>query len=61
MVGADRVVFGSDFPHPEGLGDPLSFIDEIAPLSDEDKRKIMGGTLSVLMQCDPNEKVIQAA
>jgi predicted TIM-barrel fold metal-dependent hydrolase len=61
MVGADRVVFGSDFPHPEGLGEPLSFIEEIASLSDEDKRKIMGGTLSVLMQCDPNEKVADAA
>src|SRR3712207_6873267 len=28
-MGADRVVFGSDYPHPEGLGDPLSFVDEI--------------------------------
>ena len=23
--GADRVLFGSDFPHPEGLGEPLEF------------------------------------
>jgi predicted TIM-barrel fold metal-dependent hydrolase len=58
LVGADNVVFGSDYPHPEGLSEPLSFVEEIEPLSDMDKAKIMGGTLSVLMQCDPNEKVV---
>ncbi len=60
LVGADNVVFGSDYPHPEGLSEPLSFIEEIEPLSEVDKAKIMGGTLSVLMQCDPNEKVVAA-
>ena len=61
LVGTDNVVFGSDFPHPEGLGDPLRFVDEIEPLSEDDKAKIMGGTLSKLMQCDPTEKVVKAA
>ena len=61
LVSVDNVVFGSDFPHPEGLGDPLSFVDEIEPLSEVDKAKIMGGTLSNLMQCDPTEKVVAAA
>jgi predicted TIM-barrel fold metal-dependent hydrolase len=60
LVGADNVVFGSDYPHPEGLSEPLSFIDEIEPLPEVDKAKIMGGTLSVLMQCDPNEKIVAA-
>ena len=60
LVGADNVVFGSDYPHPEGLSEPLSFIEEIEPLSDVDKAKIMGGTLSVLMQCDPHEKIVAA-
>ena len=61
LVGADRVVFGSDFPHPEGLGDPLSFLDEIESLPEADKAKVMGGTLSKLMKCDPTEKVVSAA
>jgi len=61
IVGPDAVVFGSDFPHPEGLGDPLSFLEEISPLSEEDKAKIMGGTLSKLMKCDPTEKIVRAA
>ncbi len=61
LVGADNVVFGSDFPHPEGLADPLSFVDEIESLPEEDKAKIMGGTLSTLMKCDPTEKVVAVA
>jgi len=41
VVGADRVVFGSDWPHAEGLADPTSFIKEIDGVSDVDAKKIM--------------------
>jgi len=41
VVGADRVVFGSDWPHAEGLADPTSFIKEIDGRSDNDAKKIM--------------------
>jgi predicted TIM-barrel fold metal-dependent hydrolase len=50
LVGADRCVFGSDFPHPEGLGDPISFIDQIEVLPVEDQRKVMGGNLAGLLK-----------
>jgi len=40
-VGASQVVFGSDFPHPEGLAEPAQFAEEIEPLSDEETRMIM--------------------
>lgn len=50
MVGTDRVVFGSDWPHPEGLKDPITFVDELVDFSDEDKAKIMGGNLMKLMK-----------
>jgi hypothetical protein len=43
---ADRLMFGSDFPHPEGLGDPLAYSEIVEPLSVEDQELIMGGTLS---------------
>jgi predicted TIM-barrel fold metal-dependent hydrolase len=49
LVGADHILFGSDFPHPEGLADPLSYVDELKGISDEDVRKIMGGNLAGLM------------
>jgi predicted TIM-barrel fold metal-dependent hydrolase len=48
-IGADRVVFGSDYPHPEGMSDPLSYVDEIAGLPDEDVRRIMGGNMLELL------------
>jgi predicted TIM-barrel fold metal-dependent hydrolase len=51
LIGVDRVLFGSDYPHPEGLADPLSFLDLLkgVALSEEDKGKIMGGNLARLM------------
>jgi len=48
-IGADRVVFGSDFPHPEGTAEPLAFLDEIDTLPTDDLRKIMGGNAAALL------------
>lgn len=52
LVGEDHVLFGSDYPHPEGLADPASYIDELEGLSDETVRKIMGGNLARLMKVE---------
>ena len=52
LLGADRVLFGSDYPHPEGLADPLSFVDELSALPHDDVVKIMGGNLNHLMKLD---------
>ena len=52
LIGADRVLFGSDFPHPEGLADPLAFVDDLKGLGDEEIRLVMGGNLARLMQVD---------
>lgn len=48
-IGVDHVLFGSDFPHVEGLADPLSYLGELDGLPDEDVRKIMGGNLMELL------------
>lgn len=40
-IGADHVIFGSDWPHPEGVTEPLDFLDECEGLSDEQIRMIM--------------------
>ena len=29
LIGVDHVLFGSDYPHPEGLADPASYVDEL--------------------------------
>ena len=50
-VGVDHVLFGSDYPHPEGLAEPCSYIDHLPPgLSDDDIAKIMGGNLAQIMR-----------
>ncbi len=49
ILGADRVLFGSDYPHPEGMADPLGFVDDLKGLPDDDVKKIMGGNLNQLM------------
>lgn len=49
MIGANRVLFGSDFPHPEGLGDPASFVDELTGLDESTVRMVMGGNLQELL------------
>jgi predicted TIM-barrel fold metal-dependent hydrolase len=40
-IGASQVVFGSDYPHPEGLAEPVDFVDRIEKLSEEEIRMIM--------------------
>jgi predicted TIM-barrel fold metal-dependent hydrolase len=49
LLGVDHVLFGSDFPHPEGLADPLSYVDELKGLDEESIRKIMGENLGRLL------------
>ena len=49
LLGSDHVLFGSDFPHPEGLADPLQYVDELHGLPTDDVAKIMGGNLARLM------------
>ena len=49
LIGVEHVLFGSDFPHPEGLADPASYVDELKGRSPEDVEKIMGGNLARLM------------
>jgi predicted TIM-barrel fold metal-dependent hydrolase len=52
LIGVDHVLFGSDYPHPEGLADPASYVDELDGLPDASIRKIMGGNLAALMGVD---------
>lgn len=41
VVGADRVLLGSDWPHPEGLPEPLDMLEEIGAVSPDDLRLIL--------------------
>ena len=47
------MLFGSDYPHPEGLAEPSSYVDHLpAGLPEEDVRKIMGGNLARIMKVE---------
>ena len=41
LIGIDRVLMGSDFPHAEGLADPVSFLDELGSFDAAEIRKVM--------------------
>jgi predicted TIM-barrel fold metal-dependent hydrolase len=40
-VGADRVLFGSDWPHIEALPEPLQYVAEVSHLPEPDQRRIL--------------------
>ena len=40
-IGPQNVLNGSDYPHPEGLAEPIEFLEELDGMSDEHKRMIM--------------------
>jgi predicted TIM-barrel fold metal-dependent hydrolase len=49
-MGAGHILFGSDYPHPEGLAEPCTYVQHLPPgTSPADVRLIMGGTLGGLM------------
>ncbi len=45
-IPADRLMFGSDFPHPEGMGDPLAYSEVVDGLPTDVQELIMGGTIA---------------
>jgi len=52
LIGEERVLFGSDYPHPEGLAEPATYVDQLAGVAEQSVRKIMGGNLARLMNVD---------
>ncbi len=49
-LGASQVLFGSDYPHPEGLAEPADFEKLLEGLSDEETGMIMGDNTRGLLQ-----------
>jgi predicted TIM-barrel fold metal-dependent hydrolase len=53
LMGVDHILFGSDYPHPEGLAEPCSYVDHLPEgLSEADVASIMGGNLARLMRVE---------
>jgi predicted TIM-barrel fold metal-dependent hydrolase len=49
LIGVAQVLYGSDWPHPEGLGEPTHYVTALQHLPVEDQAKIMGGNLGRLV------------
>jgi predicted TIM-barrel fold metal-dependent hydrolase len=49
VMGADRVLFGSDYPHPEGLAEPNQFTDLLDGLTDAEIRRVMRDNTAALL------------
>ncbi len=50
LIGVENVLFGSDYPHPEGLAEPARYINEIKDMPLANQQKIMGGNLARLLK-----------
>ncbi len=49
-IGAGRVLFGSDWPHPEGIAAPLDFLDEVEKLPADALRLVMRDNTAGLLK-----------
>jgi predicted TIM-barrel fold metal-dependent hydrolase len=50
-VGIEPIVFGSDFPHGEGLAYPSQYVGaQLSKFSDADQKKIMRDTMENFLQ-----------
>ncbi len=56
IMGADHLLLGSDWPHTEGLVDPLSFTVDLteAGYTEEEQRLIMHDNCKLLVQRQPH-------
>jgi predicted TIM-barrel fold metal-dependent hydrolase len=41
QIGAGHIIFGSDWPHAEGLADPVAFVDDLGDFSSPEIEQIM--------------------
>ena len=46
VTGIEPLVFGSDFPHGEGLPEPALYLGQVKELGEDDQRAIMRGNLA---------------
>ncbi|MBX3283911.1 MAG: amidohydrolase family protein [Actinobacteria bacterium] len=52
-VGADRVIFGSDWPHIEALPQPLDYVAEVAHLPAAEQKLILSDNVAALNELQP--------
>jgi len=57
LMGDDRVIFGSDWPHIEGLRSPRDYLLELKPFEDAARLRIASGNTTELTELRPVKPV----
>jgi len=50
LIGADRLLMGSDWPHAEGLADPTDYIRELKAFTPAEQKLVMHDNAAALVQ-----------
>lgn len=58
LLGPNRVLFGSDWPHPEGLKNPLSYVKDLEGMPEEHIKMIMHSNLKGLLEGKRDDALI---
>ncbi|MCB2063653.1 MAG: amidohydrolase family protein [Novosphingobium sp.] len=53
LIGTERVLFGSDWPHGEGLADPVAFVDDLKGFSEAEIARVMRTNSEELLGYSP--------
>lgn len=53
LMGDDRVIFGSDWPHIEGMPEPLDYVAELKELEDDSRRRVLRDNALALNELRP--------
>jgi len=49
LIGTERILFGSDWPHPEGVARPADWLEDLGAFSEDEQRRILRGNLQDLV------------
>ncbi len=53
LIGLDRILFGSDWPHGEGVAEPLDFVEELGAFDEHGVARIMRDNCLELLGATP--------
>ncbi len=53
LMGPERVIFGSDWPHIEGMPSPLDYARELKAFDDDTRRLILRDNTTELNELHP--------
>jgi predicted TIM-barrel fold metal-dependent hydrolase len=54
LIGSDRVLMGSDYPHPEGVAAPLDFAEKFSKLDTVEQRLVLRDNAASLLRLGNN-------